>query len=179
MESDVKDPTPSGGVPPVSAVEKNIADEFRSLAAEIRERQAQDAAAAKTRQDELKRVYRSGQRKGVIWGLVFCLIVGGALIRFADQVSDSNAQLTSSVKSLANAAERKTPVLDHIVCYEQRLSGYLVAFGDYVLSLVDLPSWDPVVAQRRTEFVDKRDALAAATTLGDPNACPSIPSPGD
>lgn len=169
------DPTPSGEIPELSEPVKDIAQEFKSLAVEIKKRQAQDADAAQHRQDELKAMYRKGQRNGILWGFIFILLVGGALFAFSARQSNTNADLTGSIKDLTETQARRTPTLNYIVCHDQKQDMYMITLG--VLLLAQLDGTDDTV--QRSWFEKSIEDLAHATDPESPDSCPVAPTEGE
>lgn len=169
------DPTPSGEIPEIPEPVHDIASEFKSLAAEIRKRQGEDAAAAQTRQEELKSMYRQGQRNGAIWGLIIALIIGSTMVYFSVEQNQNNDELTGAVSDLAKSNLRKTPVLDYIVCHDKKQDTYMVTLGNLLLAQLD--QVDDTV--QRQKFEDANTALGNSTDPNHPDACPVAPQGGD
>lgn len=169
------DPTPSGEIPELPEPVQDIASEFKSLAAEIRKRQVEDAAAAQTRQTELKEMYRKGRRSGIIWGVLVSLLLGGTLVFFTVQQNQNNDELTGAVSDLAASNLRKTPVLDHIACHEKKSDTYMVTLGYFLLDQIDGFD-DPA---KRREFEAAIVDLNNSTDPNHPDACPVAPQGGD
>lgn len=174
MEPVTQEPI-SGEVPPVPLPEKDIAEQFKALAAEIRARQGEDAKAANARQTELKEMYRKGRRSGIIWGVLVSLLLGGTLVFFTVQQNQNNDELTDCVSDLAASNLHKTPVLDHIVCHEKKSDTYMVTLGYFLLDQIDGFD-DPA---KRREFEAAIVDLNNSTDPNHPDACPVAPQGGD
>lgn len=174
MEPVTQEPT-SGEVPPVPLQEKDIAEQFKALAAEIRARQGEDATAAESRQTELKDMYTRGRRTGILWGLLIAIIFGGSLFYNTWRQGEDNKELTGAVSDLAKSNLRKTPVLDYIVCHDQKQDAYMVTLGGLLLAQLD--QVDDTV--QRQSFEQANAALDHSTDPNHPDACPVAPQGGD
>lgn len=174
MEPVTQEPI-SGEVPPVPLPEKDIAEQFKALAAEIRARQGEDASAAEARQGELKDMYTRGRRTGILWGLLIAVIFGGSLFYNTWRQGEDNKELTGAVSDLSEASARRTPTLNYIVCHDEKQDMYMITLG--VLLLAQLDGTDDTV--QRSWFEKSIEDLAHATDPESPDACPVAPTEGE
>jgi len=112
----------------------------------------------------------------VAWALSAVTAFGVAvLIAVTMQISNSNADLSETLN-------RRSPVIEHIACYETRLSAYLVAQAALTKALSDDDFSDATPASAAV-LAAQEDLSAASLSLSeatDPTsakACPSVPKP--
>jgi len=103
-------------------------------------------------------------------------------------LSHTTKDQASSIDDLTEVLDRRSPIMEHLGCYEQRLTAYLVAnqnLSNYILSIGEgFLGGTPLTPEQRarlTELQDLRNEaaqdLAHATEYGSPNPCPSLPLP--
>lgn len=112
------------------------------------------------------------------WTLSALTAVGVAvLISVTFRVSATSA-------NLSDVLNRRAPTIEHIACYETRLSGYLAAQTTLVQALLDddrsdlTPPADNVAAAR-AQLASSSAALTAATDPTSPFSCPALPTTRD
>lgn len=103
-------------------------------------------------------------------------------------LSHTTKDQAGSIDDLTEVLERRSPTMEHLSCYEQRLTDYLVAnqnLSNYIISIGEgflggtplTPEQRARLAELQTLRNDAAQDLADATDYGSSNPCPSLPLP--
>jgi len=106
-------------------------------------------------------------------------IIAGLL---AAAMAAAHVFLIFTVQNQSDILARRSPVLEHVLCYEERSSHFFIAQTNLVQALLDddrdpaTPTAEAVVLARRQMDVSA-NRLIAALDLNNPDACPANPLP--